>query len=221
MLDFQKIIDKISEAFSILDFSYIISGSLTFLLILFDMHMHHEDFMMENMTLTVVCGIFLSYICGLISWIIGKSIRRILFLLRGSSLEADFREIYEQTVKSIGDTNHSQLSPIVNYSFAYEYMWICLGTIPESHDRVNYIHRFWVMQAVYEGLICSFLVAFGVLIDIWIMQKEEFIPCPIFLFFIVLILIIVYLCIEEARRCARVQISEVILSYYVYVLKKN
>ena len=221
MVDFQKIIDKISEAFSILDFSYIISGSLTFLLILFDMHMHKENFMMENMTITVICGIFLSYICGLISWIIGKTIRRIFFFLTGNSIEADFKEIYEQTIKSIGETNHNQLSPITNYSFAYEYMWICLEKVPESQNRMNFIHRFWVMQAVYEGLICSFLVAFGILIDIWIMQKEDFIPCFLFLIFLALILAIVYLCCREARRCARVQISEVILSYYVYVLKKN
>ena len=87
MSSFHKLIDTLSNAFSILDFSYIVSGGLAFLLILFDLYKHGVSFMMENLTITIVCGVFLSYICGLFAWLIGRFIRR-----------KTFRIMYKQTV---------------------------------------------------------------------------------------------------------------------------
>ena len=43
MPSFQKIIDILSNAFSILDFSYIVSGGFTLGIVLFDLHYHYYD----------------------------------------------------------------------------------------------------------------------------------------------------------------------------------
>lgn len=65
MPSFQKIIDILSNAFSILDFSYIVSGGFTLGIVLFDLHYHYYEFFIRNISITIVCGIFLAYICGL------------------------------------------------------------------------------------------------------------------------------------------------------------
>ena len=74
MPSFQKIIDILSNAFSILDFSYIVSGGFTLGIVLFDLHYHYYEFFIRNISITIVCGIFLAYICGLSSWIIGRGL---------------------------------------------------------------------------------------------------------------------------------------------------
>lgn len=62
MPGFQKIIGMLSNAFSILDFSYIIFGGFTLGIILFGLHCHHYEFFIRNIPITIICGIFLAYI---------------------------------------------------------------------------------------------------------------------------------------------------------------
>ena len=47
MPSFQKIIDILSNAFSILDFSYIVSGGFTLGIVLFDLHYHYYEFFLS------------------------------------------------------------------------------------------------------------------------------------------------------------------------------
>ena len=51
MPSFQKIIDILSNAFSILDFSYIVSGGFTLGIVLFDLHYHYYEFFIRNIIL--------------------------------------------------------------------------------------------------------------------------------------------------------------------------
>lgn len=221
MTNFQKIIDKISDAFSILDFSYIISGGLTFLIILFDLHKHFQNFMLESMTATIICGIFLSYICGLFSWMLGKFIRRNILGRFFTDIKEDFEKIYSETeIMVTGRLSIfrplTEASSIDIFSLTYEYLWIRLGKVEEARERMNYINRFWVMQAVYEGLIGSLFVAIVVLIDLLLIG--ELTSTIWFVLLFVIILFIIVFCMWEARECARTQIKEVILTYYIYVL---
>ena len=214
-MNFQKLIDTISDAFNIFDFSYIISGGLTLLIILFDLHYRQIDFLLGNMTITVVCGIFLSYICGIFSWLCGRKIRRII-----CNIDKDFEETYHYVMSSIGDTRRTELTPITKYFMEYEYMWICLCKEEKAKPRINFIHRFWVMQALYEGLIFTLIIAFIVLFDIRIIDKT-FLECFKFLGIFLLIPFLLYLCFKEAKSCAKNKIKEVILSYYLYCYKNN
>ena len=220
MNSFQKLIDTLSNAFSILDFSYIVSGGLAFLLILFDLYKHGISFMMENLTITIVCGVFLSYVCGLFVWLIGKYLRRKVHRwLSGKKIEEMFQEVYNGTVSSLGGVENPPKLPMTyNPSLSYEYMWICLEQNKDAAARVNYIHRFWVMQAVFEGLITVLLLAIGVL---WHVKPTDancyLVSGMVLLSFLFIGLVI--LCCNEAKRCAETQIREVILSYYQYVVK--
>ena len=85
----------------------------------------------------------------------------------------------------------------------------------EAKEQIIYMNRMWVMQAVFEGLIFSFIVAIGVLIDLkWGLNKD--ISWLEFIVIFAVLLSSVWLSAIEARRYARTQIREVILSYYSY-----
>lgn len=219
MNGFQKLIDIISNAFSILDFSYIVSGGLAFLLILFGLYMHDISFMMENITITIVCGIFLSYVCGLFAWLIGRFLRRATYkIFYKETMEKSFENIYNKTIRSLS-LSPSYLGLPNDINLSYEYMWICLEENKDAVSRVNYIHRFWVMQAVFEGLITVLLMA---IVIIW-----HLLPAVAGNVFIIgggiltfLFIFLVKFCCNEAKRCAETQIREVILSYYKYVIIK-
>ena len=52
-------------------------------------------------------------------------------------------------------------------------MWIELHKKEEAKEQIIFMNRMWVMQAVFEGLIFSFIVAIGVLIDLkWGLNKD-------------------------------------------------
>ena len=208
MPSFQKIIDILSNAFSILDFSYIVSGGFTFGIVLFDLHYHYYEFFIRNISITIVCGIFLAYICGLSSWIIGRLIRKIV-----QNTDKDFEETYDRTMNALA-SNALSLS-VSDKKLAYSYMWIELHKKEEAKEQIIFMNRMWVMQAVFEGLIFSFIVAIGVLIDLkWGLNKD--ISWLEFIVIFAVLLSSVWLSAIEARRYARTQIREVILSYYSY-----
>ena len=114
MPSFQKIIDILSNAFSILDFSYIVSGGFTLGIVLFDLHYHYYVFFIRNISITIVCGIFLAYICGLSSWIIGRLIRKIV-----QNTDKDFEETYDRTMNALA-SNALSLS-VSDKKLAYSY----------------------------------------------------------------------------------------------------
>lgn len=208
MPNFQRIIDVLSNAFSILDFSYIISGGLTLAVILFDLHCHGEEFFIRNISITIVCGLFLAYIGGLVSWIVGKIIRRIF-----QDVNRDFEETYNGTMQALASVDLSL--PVSDKKKAYSYMWIELQKREEAKERVTFINRMWVMQAVFEGLVFSFIVALGAWIDlIWVLNVE----ISYYEIVIIFAILVLSACLSaiEARRYARTQIEEVILSYYSY-----
>lgn len=208
MPSFQKIIDILSNAFSILDFSYIVSGGFTLGIVLFDLHYHYYEFFIRNIFITIVCGIFLAYICGLSSWIIGRLIRKIV-----QNTDKDFEETYDRTMNALA-SNALSLS-VSDKKLAYSYMWIELHKKEEAKEQIIFMNRMWVMQAVFEGLIFSFIVAIGVLIDLkWGLNKD--ISWLEFIVIFAVLLSSVWLSAIEARRYARTQIREVILSYYSY-----
>ena len=208
MPSFQKIIDILSNAFSILDFSYIVSGGFALGIVLFDLHYHYYEFFIRNISITIVCGIFLAYICGLSSWIIGRLIRKIV-----QNTDKDFEETYDRTMNALA-SNALSLS-VSDKKLAYSYMWIELHKKEEAKEQIIFMNRMWVMQAVFEGLIFSFIVAIGVLIDLkWGLNKD--ISWLEFIVIFAVLLSSVWLSAIEARRYARTQIREVILSYYSY-----
>ena len=92
-MSFQKIIDRIADAFSVFDFSYIISGGLTLLLVYMDIViLHSRTITLKSPFLILAIGLFLAYVCGLIVWVIGRFVRRCFI-----NTSKDFKKVYNET----------------------------------------------------------------------------------------------------------------------------
>ena len=105
--------------------------------------------------------------------------------------------------------------PVSNKKKAYSYMWIELQKREEAKERIIFMNRMWVMQAIFEGLIFSFIITIVTLIDlIWILNVK--LPCYEIVIIFTTLGLSAYLSAIEAKRYARTQIEEVILSYYSY-----
>ncbi len=216
MPNFQKIIDILSNAFSVLDFSFIISGTCSFLIIVYDLYCHDIFFFVENVTLTVVCGMLLAYVCGLFSWLIGRGIRY-QFRKRDKS----FNEAYTNAMGFVGNFHlPEKLEVMKNIRLgrkeAYSFMWTELEKIEAARDKFSFIRRLWVMRAMFEGLITSCLLGIVALFDLKYYLGDELTWLTVIVPSI-LLLFCACLSAHEAKRCAENQITEVILSYYAYV----
>ena len=123
---------------------------------------------------------------------------------------------------------------------AYSYMWMKLDKSDNAdcRSRFLYVSRFWVLRAIYEGLIPSVMVLGFVLFA----KCQTIVVCPalgkghgfkivmlglaknigitwlynyiLFLVILSLMLLVGYLLAKEAKRCVETQIREVVVAYY-------
>lgn len=63
-----------------------------------DLYCYDIFFFVENVTLTVTCGVLLAYVCGLFSWLIGKGIR-----FRFHKKDKSFNETYTKVMDFVGN----------------------------------------------------------------------------------------------------------------------
>ena len=121
-------------------------------------------------------------------------------------------------------------------------MWnkIAQSRNEEIQERYNFINKYWVMQAIFEGLMGSALVGITLcLLTILHMIgsfKEECTTFDCFLknwkslfnaqhYYIILILtgfiILLLRSAVEARKNAEVQIKEVVIAYYLFFIESE
>ena len=222
-MNFQKIIDCIADAFSVFDFSYIISGGISFVLIFVDLtFIHQVSFPINGSLPKLILAIFLSYVLGLVVWVIGRFVRN-----RFMNKEKDFITLFESTIKVLDfgvniPVSSDEQSKAVYVNTAYSYMWSWLQTMKQDEQifsKIRLINRYWVMQAVFEGLIGVALLVLLIFIDycytkdVCIFTCEEIIGAFLFLG---LLLLLVYLFALEARKYARTQVLDIITLYYLH-----
>ncbi len=201
--NFQKIIDRISEAFSFFDFSFLISGSSTFAICCYTLNRLGMDVSSDSSFLNVCVSIVGIYIAGLISFALGKKIRLWITNKAGTH----FEEIFNETVKFVNGSESDDKS----LKLRYAQMWAYLRDNQEAKESMMFLNRLWVMQAVFEGLMFSSVIAIGNggilgivigwnMCDVWYM--------------IIGGLITAIACYWEGKRYAETQIKEVIITYY-------
>ena len=238
--NFQKIIDKISEAFSFFDFSFFVSGAATYGISCYFLWQFDELKPFGSTTTNVLISIILIYLCGVISFSYGKWIRLKYFqITRGCTkllkkfnwiqkLQRRFNwiqkllrtpdrfvECFDKAIQYV----NKGLEPNKQFprntllesekSYFYTEMWSFLRNRPEAKETVAFLNRYWVMQAVCEGLIFSSTLAFVGGIIAWEFKGNNVIYLVIsvasFLAFLILC--------REGRRYAETQILEVVIAY--------
>lgn len=70
-----KIIDRIGEIFTVFDFSYIVSGVASFSIICYGLWKNDLLGSLGGTSLNVIAAIIFTYLCGLLSFTIGKAVR--------------------------------------------------------------------------------------------------------------------------------------------------
>ena len=207
MPNFQKIIDIISGALCILDFSYIISGAATYLIIMYSLYYHgvNLDLMKDKWFINIL----FAYISGVLSWLIGRYLCKKIRDREGT-FDKDFDEwkylVVNQLPADIRRFTNKQL---------YTYFWIELDK--KAPERANFVNRFWVMQAMFEGLVTSCLVGMVVLFELYYTFGENFFG-KYTIAFILLLLLLSYILYLGAKEQASYQIKEVILGFKCYCL---
>ena len=203
--NFQKIIDRISEAFSFFDFSFLISGSATFAICCYTLNRLGTDVSSDSSFLNVCVSIVGIYIAGLISFALGKKIRVWMVDKDGKR----FEEIFNETVRFTKGAEYDYNTQ--NLKLRYTQMWAHLRNNQEAKESTTFLNRLWVMQAVFEGLMISSAIAIvgGVILGIVLGWKQ----CDVW-YMIIGGLIAAIACYWEGKRYAETQIKEVIITYY-------
>lgn len=201
--NFQKIIDRISEAFSFFDFSFLISGSATFAICCYTLNRLGMDVSSDSSFLNVCVSIVGIYIAGLISFALGKKIRLWITNKAGTH----FEEIFNETVRFVNGSESDDKS----LKLRYAQMWAYLRNNWEAKESTMFLNRLWVMQAVFEGLMISSAIAIvgGVILGIVLGWKQ----CDVW-YMIIGGLVAAIACYWEGKRYAETQIKEVIITYY-------
>lgn len=213
-MSFQKIIDQIADAFSVFDFSYIISGGLTLTLLYIDIVvLHAQTVALDNLLIAIPLGLFLAYACGLIVWVIGRAVRRCLVDTR-----KDFETEYTKTLSAL---NLSDKMAITDPKVAYSYIWNhlkCHDNNPQLQDQLRFINRYWVMQALYEGLIGAGMVSIVILLDYIRINYADLIGVEITGIACLLTVIVVLMVFfaREARKYAQTQVVDLLTLYSIY-----
>ena len=244
-MNVQKQFDTVTGALNIFDMSYLISGT-TMLGGLIYTFSGFKDFVFhkEQVTLSVIVCIVIAYVLGMISWIAGKQIRYWLmkhFWERDKDADFEFMFSEAATHFTFKDELITKLIE-ENKKVAFSYMWMRLdkSQSEDCRNRFVYISRFWVLRAIYEGLILPVMflsvTVFVRCYPVWNDLGEAFIQwfdgwCgfpihPVFgkilvgllfaLIFSIIAGIFIKLLIDEAKKCIDTQVREVIVAYYYF-----
>lgn len=182
-----KVIDALGNAFSVFDFSFFISGAVTLGFIALDLHYYGHDGILQLQGWTsVLIYILAIYVCGLMSWSIGKQMRwGLLRLLWGKDgIKKDFDKILKETL-SVKVSKEETVN--TTETSLYQQMWIKIEKDPKSAGRMSYLNKMWVMVALFEGLSFSWIVGLlvyldGRLVGGWITTSNVYfniVPCAV------------------------------------------
>lgn len=215
-MNFQPIIDRVSEAFSFFDFSYFISGSASMTVLL--TFMWYNGYWPSALFISwiqIPLLLISVYISGIISLALGKRLRKWLMAckwLREKLGIKSFDEIFDNTHNAVNETSITDdKNKISDNNLEYTRMWGELRADNSASKTVEFLNKFWVTQALCEGLITSCLLA--MVSAIYTCVNGTRIQVLTLIFVLVFSFLSLIILIYNARKNAENQIIEVILAY--------
>lgn len=232
MIDtFKKTIEDILEGLNFFDFSFFISGFATFFTLMFFMEELFAKTYEYKSVYGVLAAIILIYVCGVVSFSMGKIIRTLIrkYLekarwnwLKVKSFDELFEEgqkwALENKKKTMPGATTNDLPGQLSFSdqkrMAYSAMWIEIRRKDERGTYYKPLYRQWVMQAVCEGLMFSFLLIILLSVVAIYINTKEHSSYHLYIASSIFAIIGIWGCCREAQRYAENQIKEVVISYY-------
>ena len=146
------------------------------------------------------------------SWCAGKFLRqRIIAFVRHDCnwMSKDLKTLMDELM----DDKQKKDLEALDYPAKYTALWIKLCKDEVMTKRVAFVNRMWVMQAVFEGLIASWVVGLfvyfdGCLIGGWIHLGK----CGLWFAPIAILFALIGLSVQRATDYAESQIKEVVLA---------
>ena len=232
MIDtFKKTIEDILEGLNFFDFSFFISGFATFFTLMFFMEELFAKTYEYKSVYGILAAIILIYVCGVVSFSMGKIIRTLIrkYLekarwnwLKVKSFDELFEEgqkwALENKKKTMPGATTNDLPGQLSFSdqkgMAYSAMWIEIRRKDERGTYYKPLYRQWVMQAVCEGLMFSFLLIILLSVVAIYINTKGHSSYHLYIASSILAIIGIWGCCREAQRYAENQIKEVVISYY-------
>ena len=215
------IVDSLGNVLSVFDFSFFISGFVTLGFIVIDLHYHGLNgiLQLEGWKLIMIC-ILAIYVCGLMSWSIGKLMRwGVLRIIWGKDgVKNDFNIIFRRTKNACVNNNdnsgnNEKEDPINDVN--YTKMWIEIEKDPTLASKLSSLNKMWVMVALFEGLSFSWLVGLFVYFDGWLIGKWITSSCNVYHIVLCLVFIgLSMISLHRATKYARDLVQDVVATYY-------
>lgn len=218
--ELKTVVSRISEGLNFFDFSFFISGAVTFFILWYVADDLNYKYLHCSSFGDYVIAVILIYVCGIVSFVSGRFLRTKFRLHRENDADSrkwwqvrSFDKIYEDTVNNMGTSPIESLPS--NKSLAYSKMWIVIRQKDVTGKCYADLYRQWVMQAVCEGLFFSFLLLFffSIALPIYECRNLDYDFNGIYFVSLIISAIGIAACLREAQRYAENQIKEVIITY--------
>lgn len=231
MLDFQKQFNAVTGALNLFDMSYFVSGAAMFLSLLLVFTDTISKFIdKDHLIFSCIGCIVAIYILGILCWITGKNLRYFFMFVttrKRNAVAIAFEKEFTTNYEALGLSENTRISHIVNgangKSVAYSYMWAMLDRSENSdcRERFLYASRFWVLRAIYEGLIVPvaflitcFYINYYNCCGIFSFKISNMVFYPLsFIVYVAFAYMFIYLLTNEAKTCANTQIREILVAY--------
>lgn len=224
-----KILDRIIDFFSILDFSFLISGIATFTILCYGAWLYDLFVWLGDGICCTIYYIVIAYICGLVSFAFGKWVgarRKNKTHKKNESMagkQTEFMQCFTDAINYVNkrEMNDYQKLKIMtekqdadNY---YTEMWYYIRSKSDDKARLSYnlLNRYWVSQAIYDGLIFPSILSFALGICICFVAYENRPEWAYWIGILISLAAIGCGCLfyMEGKRYAEAQIREVVIVY--------
>lgn len=223
-MNFQVIIDRLSEALSFFDFSYFISGSASMTIVLtFMWYNGFWPIVLFSSWVQVPLLLISVYISGILSMSLGRWTRQKMIKIklklkmklkwfRKWCIIKDFDSIFNDSLAMAEKVYNLKVDKLKeNSKLSYTIMWGELRENENSSKTVEFLNKFWVTQALCEGLMTSCLLA---IVTAWFtFANDTRIQLMNSAVVTILSLISFIILSHHARLNAENQIKEVVFTY--------
>lgn len=208
----ENVANRILNFFDIFDLSFFISGVTVTSLV--GVLLYYQDkFPSITLSFPIICYIIvICYINGLLAFAIGK-------LLHASLIKIINKEMALEDILKNSIEHHKikEEFPIKDYFFnndlvhLYPRLWAIVRDNPQHKNSFALLHRYWVMTAIYDGLMAA--ITLFLLPYIYIISTSSLVPQMKIVTGILggfTLLFFVYVCYRESTRYTVYQIKELV-----------
>ena len=220
---------KLSEFLDVFDLSFLISGGtalLAFMYLAWGLGVDVSTIPKEPTFFFVALAVILAaYVCGLICFALGRSVRRGLqaakapwYGLTGKGGFAERR--LDPVVMAHGLHREERLAHYFDGEDASPYlyvrMWAELRHDPARVESMNLLNHYWKLAATYDGLAAAILLWIGIFLTTAVapagVVTHTVVPVPVSLGLALVASLGFFACCSEARRYDQYQLEELAAS---------